>query len=142
MVSTRKKKQQNKRPLSQLDESDTLFVIGQNNHAAQAGSKTNMVNIGSSSSNMKGPIQVNSSQVDMHTVEENFVSKVQSEVDNVMVTVEIRLQDAVLTAIESLVIPRVQLAMKSANVFSRQNVDGNMSEPDQRDFWVISKVHK
>ena len=35
MVSTRKKKQQSKRVLSQLSETDADFVIGQNSHEAQ-----------------------------------------------------------------------------------------------------------
>ena len=57
-------------------------------------------------------------QVDVHTLEENIVSKVRSVVDSVMTTVETRLQDAVLFAIEYLVIPRVDLAMESANTTS------------------------
>ena len=46
-----------------------------------------------------------------------MVSKVRSEVDNVMTTVDNRLQEAVLTAIEILVLPKVQLSLKSANAF-------------------------
>ena len=52
----------------------------------------------------------------MHTLEENFVSKVRSQVDKVMTSVGTRVKYAVLTAIEILVIPRVELAMKSANL--------------------------
>ena len=70
----------------------------------------------------------------MHTLEENFVSKVRSEVDNEMTAVETRVQDAVLTAIENLVIRTAELVMKSANVSSGQGVDGSVLEPDQRDF--------
>ena len=51
-----------------------------------------------------------------------------------MTSVKITVQDAVLTAIENLVTPRVELAMKSANAHSERNVDGNVMEPDQRDF--------
>ena len=54
--------------------------------------------------------------------------------DNVMKSVETRLQNAVLTAIENLVLPRVKLAMKSANAHLEQSIDGNLLEPDQRDF--------
>ena len=57
-----------------------------------------------------------------------------SELDNVMASVETRIQDAVLTAIENLKIPRVELAMKSANARSERSVDGNVLEHDQRDF--------
>ena len=73
MVFIRKKKQQNKKLFSQLDESDADFMIEQNNHEAQAGNKTNVVDIGSSSNNTNGPIQVNSPQVDIPTLEENVV---------------------------------------------------------------------
>ena len=69
----------------------------------------------------------------MHTFEENIVSKVRSELDNVMTSVESRFQDAVSTAIKILVIPQVELAMKSANAPSGRSVDGNVLESDQRD---------
>ena len=48
----------------------------------------------------------------MHTLEEKIVRKVRSEVDSVMSAVETKVQDAVMTAVESLVIPRVDVAMK------------------------------
>ena len=51
-----------------------------------------------------------------------------------MTTFEARVQDAVLTAIENLVIPWVELALKSANLFSGRSVDGNVLEFDQSDF--------
>ena len=43
MVSKRKKKQQNEKLLSQLSESDTYFMIGQNNHEAQTEDRSNAV---------------------------------------------------------------------------------------------------
>ena len=39
-----------------------------------------------------------------------------------------------LAAIESLVIPRVELAMRSANASSGRSLDANVLEPDQGDF--------
>ena len=65
-----------------------------------------------------------------------------SNVDNVMESVETRVQDAVWTAIEFLVIPRVELAVKSANAHSERSVDGNVVEPDQMDFLEISKAYE
>ena len=79
-----------------------------------------------SSNNKNGPIQVNSPQVDMHTIEGNFVSKVWNEVDSVMTMVETRVQGAILTAIENLVTPKVELAIKSANESSGQSVYGKI----------------
>ena len=50
-----------------------------------------------------------------------------------MTTVETRVQDAVLTAIENLVIPRVELANVSANEASGQSVDDSVLEHVERD---------
>ena len=72
-----------------------------------------MIRRSSSSNNVSDPTQVIDPQVSVHTLEEKIVSGVQGEVDNVMTSFETRLQDAVLTAIENLVIPRVELAMES-----------------------------
>ena len=90
MVFTRKKKQQNKRLFSQLGESDPDFMIGQSNYETRPASRTNIEDRGIPSNNINGPIQVNSPQLDMHTLEENIVSKVRNEVDSVMTTVETR----------------------------------------------------
>ena len=108
-------------------------MIGQSSHEAQASNDTNAVDKFTSSNKITGPIQVNSPQVDMHTLEENIVSKVRSGVDNVMTTVKIRVKDAVLTAIENVVNPRVELAMKSADASPGRSVDGIVLEPDQKD---------
>ena len=54
--------------------------------------------------------------------------------DNVMTSVETRVKDAVLTAIENLLIPGVELAMKSANAPSGRSVNGTVLEPDHRIF--------
>ena len=70
----------------------------------------------------------------MRTLEENIVSEVQSEVENVATTFKPRVQEALLTAMENIVIPRVELAIKPANASSGWQVDGNVLEPDHRDF--------
>ena len=134
MVSTRKKKQQNKKLFSQLSERDTDFMIGQSNQGEQIKNRDSMLRRGTSPDNASKPAQINYPQIDVHTLEENIVSKVRSEVDNVMTPVGTRVQDAVLTAIENLVIPRVELAMNSANARSERSADSNVLEPDQRDF--------
>ena len=51
-----------------------------------------------------------------------------------MTTVEPKVQDAVLIAIEILLIPRMELAMKLANATSERSIDGNVLEAGQRDF--------
>ena len=51
-----------------------------------------------------------------------------------MTTVETRVQNAILTAVKNLVIPRVELAMKSVNTSSGCGVDSVVLDPDRRDF--------
>ena len=133
MVSTRKKKQLNKKLFSQLNERDTDFMIEQSNRDEQIENRGNMLCKETSSDNASDPAQITYPQVDVHTLEEIFVSKVRSEVDNVMTSVETRVQDAVLTTTEMLVIPERELAMKSANAHPERSVDGNVLEPGQRD---------
>ena len=134
MVSTRKIKQQNKRLFSHLSEFNTGFMIGQSNHRIRTESQVKTADKGISLDDINNNTQANYPEVDMHTLEENIGSKVRIEVDGVMTTVETKVQDAVLTAIESLVILRVELGMKSINASSRQSQDGNVLEADQRDF--------
>ena len=133
MVSTTKK-QPNKRLFSQLNERDTDFMIGQSNQDEQTESRDNALCRGTSSDNASNLAQVNYPQTDVYTLEENIFSKMRSEVDSVMTSVETRVQDAVLTAMEKFLIPRMELAMKSANTFSEWSVGDNVLEPDQRDF--------
>ena len=51
-----------------------------------------------------------------------------------MTTVKTRVLDAVLTAIENLLIPTVELAMESVNASSGCGVDSIVLDPDQGDF--------
>ena len=101
MDSTRKKKQQIRKLHSQLSESDADSMIGQSNHGTQTENRADAVDGDTSLNTTNNPTQGNGSQVYMHTLEKNIVSKILSEVDSGMATIETRVQDAVLTAIET-----------------------------------------
>ena len=139
MVLTRKKKQQSKKLFSQLNESDADLMIGQSNHEVQTESRANAAHGNISLNDTNNPTQVSGSQVDMHTLEKTIVNEVRSEVNSVMTTVETREQDAVLTAVEDLVILRVEQAMKSVNASTGRGVGSVVLNPDQRDFSRIIK---
>ena len=109
-------------------------MIGQSNHEAHTKNKANVADIDSSLNDTNDPTQDSGSQVDMHTFDKNISSKVRSGVYGAMKTVEARVQDAVLTAIENLVVPRVELAMESVNASSGHGVGRALLGPDQRDF--------
>ena len=51
-----------------------------------------------------------------------------------MTTVEMRVQDLILTAKEGLVIPRVELAMNSVNAAPGRDAGSAVPYPDQIDF--------
>ena len=101
IVSTRKKKQQSERLLSQLSGSDADFIIEQNNHEAQTENKSSANDGDVSLYKANSLNQISGAQVNMHTLEKNNVNKVRSEVDSVMTTVETRVQDAILTTVEN-----------------------------------------
>ena len=109
-------------------------MIGRSNHEARNNSRANAADRNTSLDNRKDANQVNNSQVDMPTLEENIVSKVLSEVDSVMTRVETRVQDAVMVAIETLVILKVELEMKSVNASSGHGLGSFVFDPGQRDF--------
>ena len=100
MFSTLKWKQHKKRLLSQLNECDADFMVQRNNHGAQSESRAKTVSRNTSLNNTNNLTQVNSPQMDMHSLEKNIVSKVRSEVGSAMTTVKTRAHDKVMTAME------------------------------------------
>ena len=134
MVSTRRKEQQIKKLLSQLGESDADFMVGQSNHEARTDSRATAVDKNTYLNNTEGSNQVSCSQLDIHTLDENIVIKVRSEVGSVMTTVKTRVQDAMMTAIENLAFPEVELAMKSGNASYGHGLGSVVMDPDQRVF--------
>ena len=113
---------------------DNDFKIGQGNQDEQTEGRDNMISGGTSSDNASNPTQINYPHVDVHTLEANMVSWVQSKVESVMTSVERSVQDAVLPAIEKIIILWKKMALKSAYAPSDGSVDGNVLEPDQKEF--------
>ena len=73
--------------------------------------------------------------MDVHRLEKNISSKVPIEVDCVMTTVESRVQDAMLTTIQNLAIPRVELAVKPVNALAGNGDGSVVLDPDERECW-------
>ena len=89
-----------------------------------------MIYRGTSSDNVSKLTHVNYRQVDVETLEKNFVSKVRSKMENLLTSVETSVQDAVLIAIETLVIHRLELVMKSTIAPSARSGESIVFEPD------------
>ena len=119
MVSTRKKRQSNKRLLSQLVDFDHDEIIGNNASEIQE----NVVNEGTNdqdftvgTSNVSTAINKNA--LDVKTLERCFNQRIDREMDNIVDTVEDRIQNAILAAIDNIVAPKIELAIRSINASS------------------------
>ena len=120
MVTTRKKRQPNRRLLSQLDDFDQDMTIG---NAASEREENSVVNectndrdftVGTSSNNTA----INESMVNVKTLESCFNERIDREVSNIVDTVEDRIQNAILTAIDNINAPKIELAIRSINASS------------------------
>ena len=124
MVSTRKKRQSNSRLLSQLDGFEQDIIIGnasserQENIVVNEGSDDRDPAGGTSSNNL----QINANTVNVETLERCFNERIDMELNNFVQTVEDRIQEAILTAIDSIVAPKIELAFRSINASSGRDV--------------------
>ena len=124
MVSTRKKRQSSRRFLSQLDNFDQDIFIGntsserQENVVANKGTYDRDFNASNSSNNTAG----NESAVNVKTLERCFNKRTDREMTNIVDTVEDRIQNAILAAIDNIVAPKIELAIRSINASSRRDV--------------------
>ena len=124
MVSTRKKRQTNRRLLSQLDDFDQDKVIGnadserQDNIVGNEGTIDRDFTVGTCSIN----ITTNESTLNVKTLERCFIERIDSEMSSFVDTVEDRIQNAILTAIDNSFAPKIELAIRSINASSGRDV--------------------
>ena len=103
MVSTRKKRQSNRRLLSQLDDFD--IIIG---NTASERQQINIVNEGTGDRDYTADTSIislatNENAVNVKTWEKCFNERIDREMNNIVDTVEDRIQNAILTAIDRIV---------------------------------------
>ena len=114
-----------------MDETDTDFVIGQNSHEIQTEGRLSLPKANVISNIAKSLPPIDGSQLDVHKPDRSISYRVRSDLDSVVTTVETRVQNAILTEIESLAIPRVELAMESINAPSRQDKESVVPDPER-----------
>ena len=120
MVSTRKKRQSSRRVLSQLDDFDQDMIIANTSSAREEnvvvndGTDDRDFTVGTSNND---PV-VNGNAISVKTLEWCFNERIDREMNNIVDTVEDRIQNAFLTAIENIVAPKIELAIKSINASS------------------------
>ena len=120
MVSTRKKRQSNKSLLSQLDDFDRDMIIGnavserQENVVVSDGTNDRDFTVCTSSIIMA----INENAMNVKALERSFNERIDKERSNIVDTVEDRIQNAFLTAIDKIVAPKIELAIRSINASS------------------------
>ena len=144
MVSTRKKRQSNKRLLSQLDDFDQDMIIGRNVSERQ---KNTVVNEGTDdqdftvgTSNISSV--VNENGVSVKTLERCFNEKIDRELGNIIDTVKDRIQNAILTANDNIVAPKIELAIRSINASSGRDVTSVSANLELREHVGINASFK
>ena len=135
MVSTRKKRQSNKRLLSQLDDFDRDMIIGNDVSERQ---ESVVVNEGTNdryftvSTSNNDPV-VNGNAMSLKTLERCFNERIDREMSNIVDTVEVRIQNAILTAIENIAAPKIELAIRSINASSGRDATSVSANSDRRE---------
>ena len=124
MVSTRKKRQSKRRLLSQLDDFDQDMYIGNTSRERQ---ENVVVNKGtndrdSTVKNSSNNTAVNENAVNVKTLERCLNERIDREMSNIVDTVEDRIQNAILSAIDNIVAPKIELAIRSINASSGRDV--------------------
>ena len=120
MVSTRKKRQSNKRLLSQLDDFDRDMIIG---NAVSERQENVVVNEGTDDRDFTAGTSNNDSVISgnamsVKTLERCFNERIDREMNNIVDTIEDRMQNAILTAIDNIIASKIELAIRSMNASS------------------------
>ena len=135
MVSTRKKRQFYKRLLSQLDDFDQDMIIG---NAASERQENVVVNEGTNDQNFtvgtsKVSTVMNENAMSAKTLERCFNERIDREMNNIVDTVEDRIQNAILAAIDNIVTPKIELAIRSINASSGGDVTSVCANSERRE---------
>ena len=123
MVLTRKKRQSNRRSLSQLDEFEQGIIFGdtvserKENTTVNEGTVDKFFTVGTSGKK----VLCNENTVKVKTLERCRNEKIDKEMSSMVDTVEYRVRNAILTAIDSIVAAKTDLAIRSVNLSSERD---------------------
>ena len=135
MISTPKRRQSNKRLLSQLNEFDQDMIIGkaasgrQENTVVNEGIDDRVFTIGTSKNNSVA----NGNAMSVNTLERCFNEMIDRKMSIIFDTVEDRIQNAILTAIGNIVAPKIRLAIRSINASSGRDATSVSANSERRE---------
>ena len=140
MVSTRKKRQSSRRLLGQLDDFDRDMIIGnavrerQENAVSNEATNDQDFTVGTS----KNDSIVNGNAMSVKTLERCHNERINREMSNIVDTVEDRIQNAILTAIDNIVAPKIELAIRLLNASSGRDVTSVSANSERREHLGIN----
>ena len=135
MVSTRKNRQSNKSLLSPLEDFDQDMIIGnaaserQENVVVNESTDDHDFTVGTSNVSSI----VNENALNVKSLERCFNERNDREMNNIVETVEDRIQNAILTAIDNIVAPKIELAIRSINASSGRDVTSVSANSERRE---------
>ena len=135
MVSTRKKRQSNRRLLSQLDDFGPDMIVGnaaserQENTVVNEGNDDRDFTVGTSSNDSI----VNGNATSVKTLERCFNERIDREMSNFVDTVEDRIQNATLIAFDNIATPKIELAIRSINASSGRDAASVSASSERRE---------
>ena len=135
MVSTRQKRQSNRRLLSKLDDFDQDMIIGnavserQENTVVNEGTNDRDFTVGTSNNDSV----INGNTMGMKTLERCFNERIDREMSNIVDTVEVRIQNAILTAIKNIVARKIELAIRSISASSGRDATSVSANSERRE---------
>ena len=131
MVSTRRKKSQNKKQFIRLDDTLIDFVFGK-------GTTVNTMAKEALESQATGHHEDFERFVDnasqKQVIGSNTDGKIRNVVDSAVIVVENLMHDPILTAMNNVLIPRVEMAVRSITGSSRNGPNSIVRNPDRWDF--------
>ena len=102
----------------------------QENVAVNEGTNDQEFTVGTS----YGSSTVNGNAMSVKTLERCFNERIDREMNNIVDTVEDRIQNAILTAIDNIIVPKIELAIRSVNASSGRDVASVSAHSERREY--------
>ena len=117
-----------------MNETLNDFVIGNGTNVSAIGIETLAPQTNGHFNNFETIVDGKKSESQNQLMGNNIDNKTRKAVDNAILTVENRMLDAILTAMHNVVIPRVEMAVRSITGSLGQRPSSVVQSPDRRDF--------
>ena len=117
-----------------MNETSNDFVIGINTNVSAIEKETSEPHVNARYNNAEKNINGERRACQNQVIENNIDDKIRKAVDNAVMTVGNRMHDAILSAMDIIVIPRVEMAVRSITGSSVQGPSSVVQNPDRRDF--------